>query len=164
MLPRTDRSREIMVMRRAILGIAFVSSLSTGAVGFEPKDASYFCTAEISAGLAYNKLSKKWNSATFQADEKFVLRMKYLQSSDFKVTITPAGSNDALPCVKLGSGAVQVNDYDLFRCTTLISEYLFSLRTNRFLVFYGGEYVPELPENNSPDTPAVTGGTCTKID
>jgi hypothetical protein len=154
-------------MRRAILGAVIAAGLSTAAVGFEPKDASYFCTGEISAGFAYDKTSKNWKGTTFKAEWKFVLRMKHVQSpGDFDVSITPAGSSDAMPCVSSLSlaRAVQVNEYDLFRCTVLVEDYLFSLRTNRFLKFYAGEYVGEMPTVHTPDTPSVEGGTCTKIE
>src|SRR3974390_590349 len=58
-------------MRRAILGAAVAACFSTGALGFVPKDATYYCAAEISAGLSFDKSSKKWAGMKFGTNEKF---------------------------------------------------------------------------------------------
>jgi hypothetical protein len=105
--------------------------------------------------------------------------MKYLNSrkvrgleegvvGDFNVTIMRAGAKIASPCTYDGGGTVQaitVNQYDLFKCTSGLMEYLISVKTNRFLQTYVGQFVQgdeELRERS--DTTMVTGGTCTKID
>jgi hypothetical protein len=166
--------------------VILMSALCTGvaaeAWGVDFKNATYFCTAEISAGLGFDKSSKKWNSMAFRADEKFVLRMQYLKSrkvetfsgetvlGDFNVTITKQGSNYASPCTYDGGvtvEAITVNQYDLFKCTSsLVVEYLISVKSNRFLQTYVGEFVQgdEGLRETLPDTPLITGGTCTKIE
>jgi hypothetical protein len=167
-------------MRRTILGAAVAACFSTGAAGFDPKDASYFCTAEISAGLAFDKSVKNWDSKTFRADGKFTLRMKYLNSrrvtyggedfvvGDFEVTITNAGSNNVTACnTDFGEKprVTTVNQFDLFNCNVHLMNYLISVRTNRFLQTYTGQYVQaDETRTDNPDTPSVTGGKCMKIE
>ena len=165
-------------MYRFLLSLLLVAGIvaSPAVARFELKDATYFCTAEISAGLAFNKSTKKWESTTFKADEKFVLRMKYLRVRnvkdslgkeeavfDFNVSITKAGTNYASPCNSHGSSQqspITVNQYDVFRCNSSLMDYVFNGNTNRFLQTYVGQYI----QGDDGDTPAVTGGTCTKID
>src|SRR5262245_30880399 len=160
-----------MKLKGATLVTLLLIIFSTGALGFDAKDASYFCTSEISAGLAFDKSPKKWDSKTFRADGKFILRMKYLKSrrvtfggegvvGDFEVTITKSGSNYSSPCTydfdqKLR--VITVNQYDLFKCTTGLMDYLVSVRTNRFLQTYTGQYVQgDETLTDDPDTPMVT--------
>src|SRR5262245_791823 len=69
------------------------------------KDASYFCTEEVAAGLAYNERMKKWNGTALNTNRGFVLRLKFLRTRlqvflgsnvtvhDYEVTITHAGSD-----------------------------------------------------------------------
>lgn len=165
-------------MYRFLLSLLLVAGVvaSPAAARFELKDATYFCTAEISAGLAFNKSTKKWESTTFKADEKFALKMKFLRVRkvnnslgkeedvfDFNVSITMAGTNYASPCSYDGSyqgSPITVNPYDVFRCNSALTDYVFNGKTNRFLQMYVGHYI----QGDGGDTPAVTGGTCTKID
>src|SRR5262245_50753706 len=86
--------------------------LSTASAQFElGKDASYFCTVEAVGGLAYNERTKKWEGTSFIADDKFVLRLKFLRTRtekaafdrdsmvhDYIVTVTKSGTNFASPC------------------------------------------------------------------
>lgn len=138
----------------------------------EIQDASYFCTAEYSAGLAYDKASKRWVSSTFNPRQKFVLALKYAgsravgdkKSDAFDVTVTDAGSNLAVPCFDWSdpstSPAVPIRGGNL-RCTGTIFEYIFNRDSNRFLSIYAVGYIDG--KDNNEDTPAISGGTCTKI-
>src|SRR5262249_30349188 len=119
-------------------------------------------------------------SKTFRADGKFILRMKYLNSrrvtyggedfvvGDFEVTITNAGSNNASACnTDFGEKprVTTVNQFDLFKCNVHLMDYLISVRTNRFLQTYTGQYVQaDESRTDHLDTPSVTGGTCMKIE
>ncbi len=165
-------------MRSILVCVISFVVIAPALARFEMKDMSFFCTAEISAGLSFDKIQKKWVSKTFNADQKFVMRMKYLQTRtvknaigsdesaiDFNVTITKSGRNFASPCTYSGWGdkqePVTVNNLDVFGCISSLSRYLVNSSTNKFLETYTGEYVHR---DDGGDTPYVTGGTCTRID
>lgn len=137
------------------------------------KDASYFCTAEIAGGLAYDEGLKKWKGTGLRTEQKFVLRLRYLNSRkvggdqtvyDYDVTVTTTGTNNALPCARSGrtDRVVPVNNNSgILLCDTSLHNYRFNLRNNRFVsasligYIFGGD-------NN--EGPYAAGGTCTKID
>jgi hypothetical protein len=88
---------------------SFLFALPAQAI--EPKDASFFCVAEIAGGLAFRAEQKRWVGAVLNPAEKFVLRLKYLDTqvatgkwdagraqSNFEVTIKPSGKNVDRPC------------------------------------------------------------------
>jgi hypothetical protein len=156
----------------AALGFVLCAVIESKA---EVADASYLCTAEQSAGLAYDKGTSRWRGAIFNAEDKFILTMKFIERvtkqtppsySLYTVTINRAGSND-IPCWDTlfeGSSAreVSITDDLAFNCATLTfgSVYRFDLKKGRYLDFYleGGGI-----SNGGTDTPSVTGGTCLKI-
>jgi hypothetical protein len=143
-----------------------------------PQDASYYCIVEFAGGLAFNPTLKKWESAKFRPERKFVLKLKYLTTrtqkdyagrdetvSDFNVTLTASGSNSSEPCLKVGdewSVVVPISQDDFISCTAELSEHYFNLRSNRFLTSYMIGYTDG--KDNDENTPSVSGGTCTKID
>jgi hypothetical protein len=47
----------------------------------EGKDASYYCTAQFSAGLAFDAQTKRWKETFFKPDEAFVLHLHGLAMS-----------------------------------------------------------------------------------
>ena len=69
-----------MIRRACIAALTLLLGGSTAEARIAPKDASYFCVAEIAGGLRYNERTKKMESATFKPDAKFVMRMKHLRS------------------------------------------------------------------------------------
>src|SRR5713226_9135361 len=89
---------------------------NTSAGAIPPKDVSYLCVAEIVGGLWYNKTTNKWEGSTFKPTEKFLLRLKYIDSrlgtefwdkdetyANFQVTVTKSGTNTGLPCGAVGA-------------------------------------------------------------
>ncbi|TXH32083.1 MAG: hypothetical protein E6Q98_25865 [Rhodospirillaceae bacterium] len=95
------------------------------AAAVEPKDTSYFCVVEIAGGLMYDDTQKRWRGGALRTDEKFVLKLKYLNSQmkknfinkdelilSFNVSITQSGtstprdcySRDWTPIVEIGPG------------------------------------------------------------
>ena len=145
----------------------------------ELKNASYFCAVEFAGGLAFNKTLKKWESAKFRADSKFILKLEFLRRgiqkaptgvdepfADFNVTITEAGTNNINPCFPMERVAdlnvKMTGNFDRLNCISAFSEHVFNLKTNRFLAYYKYGYVDG--NDNNDDTPGVFGGTCTKID
>lgn len=121
---------------------------------------------------------KRWVGAVLHPAEKFVLRLKYLDTqvatgkwdagkaqSSFEVTIKPSGKNLDRPCNGLAVGDKRTvsiyNDSDGFTCHGSLQQYLFNLKTNRFMALYAVGYVDGA--DNNDDTPSVAGGVCTKI-
>lgn len=150
-----------------------VLSIATSAhAGIAPKDASYFCVAEITGGLRYNERTKKWASTTFKPDAKFVMRMKHLRSETrkdsrgkdepaqvFDVTITPERGRVTETCLGTDEFVVLKSGRMIFRCLGVRHDYRFNLESNRFLLFgfFDGT-------DDNENTPAVTSGVCAKID
>jgi hypothetical protein len=143
-----------------------------------PKDASYYCTVEFAGGLTFNQTLKKWESAKFRPERKFVLKLKYLTTrtqndylgtnetvTDFNITLTAAGSNSSELCLKTGdewSETVPISQNDFITCTAGLSEDYFNLKSNRFLTSYMLGYIDG--KDNDENTPVVSGGTCTRIE
>jgi hypothetical protein len=157
-------------MKHVIAVIAFSIVAADGALA-EPlnKDLAYYCVGQAAGGLWYNERTKKWEGASFRAERKFVLKMNFLRvidqyESDYKITLTQQGESTSLPCKRNYSvETVSVADqYRSFSCTTIAYDYVFNLQTNRFLEIYVHGYVGGT--DNNDNTPAVQGGTCTKIE
>jgi hypothetical protein len=140
----------------------------------ESKDGAYHCVVEMSAGLGFDRTSKKWFATTFRVDQKFVLRMKYggsrmakvtgeeVQVSDYDITITDAGTDFDRPCSHNQKMATIHDDDGGFRCGTITEDFFVNIKTLRFLRIYPLGYVSG--QDNHDNTPSVSGGTCTKID
>lgn len=146
------------------------------AYAIEPKNAAYYCTTDATSGVKYNPQLQKWTSASFKPDKPFVIKLDFLNSrrqkqfdwtelstvNSFTVTVTEAGSNEARPCkdMKDYKGPVEVWDDGWVRCNVAFSEMRFNPANNRYLSAYLVGYVGG---DNGGDTPAISIGTCTKI-
>jgi hypothetical protein len=141
----------------------------------QSKDVAYYCVSDAAGGLWYNEKTKKWEGASFRAEQKFVLKMNFVragvrkemieeQVTDYNIMVTASGKDTSLPCTRnYPNETVTVADqYRSFSCTTVAHDYVFNLRTNRFLSIYPHGYVGG--KDSNVDTPAIEGGTCTKID
>jgi hypothetical protein len=162
-------------MKAVMLAAGFVAAGMACAKADE-KEVSYFCTSEFAGGLAYNDVSKKWEGTTFRTRDRFVLKLRLVDSgvdqygsSQFKysiylVTVTLAGTNDAGQCVKDGMGdprRIRVWESGIVECEANVTFYKFNIRNNRFIAAYLHGYVDGA--DNNKNTPSVDGGTCTKI-
>ena len=132
-------------------------------------DAAYFCIEEKIAGLKFNEATETWDAKTVRPEHKFVIRMKFvrtynsLQMSDYDITITKAGTDDAAPCTnRYDIGApVQVAN-DEFGCRTKFFDFIVNVKTLRFLRIYSEGYVGG--KDIGTDAPSISGGTCTKVE
>jgi hypothetical protein len=164
----------------AIVGSMLLAAcVPSAAVAQVNKNAAYFCAAEVAGGLYYNSALKRWEASSFKADQKFVLRLKFLRArvqkgtfifaaeesvTDYEVTITQSGSNFAGGC-ESDSGAKEitvVNELGYVECQWSFGRLKFNLNSNRFLSAYLSGFVNG--KENNDDNPAVLGGTCTKIE
>jgi len=143
------------------------------------KDASYFCISEFAGGVAYDQATKKWKGTALRTNNKFVLRLKFVNSRvektffrgdeivhDYNITFTETGSNSPEPCIDVRQSKPRITvGYDgLMTCTSSLdlNEYIFNLTKNRFLATYLIGYIDGKDSNEN--TPAVSGGICAKID
>ena len=149
-----------------------MSYLSEPAIA-QTKDVAYYCVGDAAGGLWYNEKTKKWEGVSFRAEQKFVLKMNFVragvrkeiieeQVTDYNILVTASGKDTSLPCTGNYETVTVVNQYRSFSCTTVAYDYVLNLRTNRFLSIYRYGYVGG--KDSNADTPAVEGGTCTKID
>lgn len=145
------------------------------AQALEAKNATYYCVVEMAGGLYYDESSKRWRSGTFHTDDKFVLKLKYLRTQmgkdfvnrdeaiqTFNVAIVEGGSNTDAECRSRDwSEVVEVRPNNYIVCNAVLSDYIINLSNNRFLRNYMSGYVDGA--DNNKNTPAISGGTCTKI-
>ena len=139
-------------------------------------DASYFCTEEVSGGLAYDVRMKKWKGTALNTNRRFVLRLKFLRTRfqtvlgsnamvhDYDVTITDAGSNTPQFCEHHDQPVTVIAVLGWLNCNAdpFAYSYKFNLGTNRFISAYLFGYADGIDANEN--TPSISGGTCTKID
>jgi hypothetical protein len=167
-------------MRIATGIVAGFIFMSNGPVSSASLDGAFYCVAEAVGGLYFDATTKSWRGVPFAASQKFVLRMKYLGTKTdeilktnydrFRATITDEGKSDGQICFdndqpppeRYKSPEVSVYFNANFRCTSLTRDYVFNLKTNRFLSVYAYGYVDGIENNDN--TPSVVGGRCTKID
>jgi hypothetical protein len=153
-----------MIIALIMVALAFVQPAFA-----QEKDAAYFCIEETIVGLKFNEATEMWDAKTVRPEHKFVIRMKFvktyssLQMSDYDITITKAGTDDAAPCTnRYHIGApVQVAD-DEFGCRTKFFDFIVNVKTMRFLRIYSEGTVGG--KDIGADAPSISGGTCTKIE
>lgn len=139
-------------------------------------NGSYYCVDEFAGGVAYDEKQKKWDSARFRPNEKFVVRFQYAgpkmcggqdcYADEYFVTITPSGSDKTEACksdYNGGSDRIEfTRDVGRGDCQTFPNRYIFGLKYKRFLkTFEFGGYAIGMDQKT--DTPSISGGTCTKI-
>jgi len=162
-------------MKFYIVALTVLTAMPVHAI--EPKNAAYYCTNDATGGVKYNTQLQKWTSGSFSPDKPFVIRLEFLNSrrqkqfdwtelstvNSFTVSVTEAGSNKPRPCKNLKDykGPVEVWDDGWLRCDVALSELRFNPENNRYLSAYLVGYVGG---DNGGDTPAISIGTCTKID
>jgi hypothetical protein len=164
--------------KHGLLLLVVYGLVSGPVLAADEKDVSYYCTKDAVGGVWYNDKTKKWEAANFKPEGNFVLKMQYLRSyinkggfgssdiTEYTVTLTVAGSKYSAPC-----------SYDLFyahkdketvpltnnrlRCNAALVDYVFDFDSNRFLGAYLQGYTDGVDSNEN--TPAMSAGTCTKI-
>ena len=141
---------------RVFVVTAFLCIWSCTAVG--QSNGAYYCVPEISGGLAYDEATKKWVGSVFRVSSypRFIMKV-----TGNRITITDSGSNVARPCEPTSSRS-QTDGPLTFRCVSSLVDYVFDLRTNRYMAIYTIGYTNG--EDNNNNTPLVAGGTCTRID
>lgn len=135
------------------------------------RDAEYFCVEEISGGIAYDASDKKWAGTRLGTDGKFSLSIQHERTTtkknlsgtgeeveDYLVSITPTHTLQAATCFK-NNRSNPIFKTDEFRCQTFQADYIFNLKSNRFLLAYLVGYVSG---NDDKKTPHIAAGTCTK--
>jgi hypothetical protein len=167
-----------------VLCVAFLTAfLSSTSDAQNKTNAAYYCTAEASGGLAYNNVLKKWEGVAFPVTHKFILRLKFVRTyvrrkenefdkdetgNYYETTITDAGESFASPCVSYYGNAKEVwvsENINTVFCEAALVEYKFNLNRNRYLGTYSVGYAVGLgSDDEHSDTPAIEGGTCTKIE
>lgn len=138
----------------------------------ETRNASYFCTPNITSGIKYDSIEKAWVAASFIPTRKFVLKMEFideapaklipLKQQRWKVWMTPEGTNYNIPCLRDDQDTPEIiTGARYIQCEANLEQLRFSLDTNRFLTAYLVGYVSGKDSND--DTRAISAGLCTKI-
>lgn len=141
----------------------------------------YLCATEFAGGLGFDPVRKRWRGSalvTSEKDNKFFIGVKLLRNRseplpyiggevrfvDYLVTITAWGANNAIGCYGPEANenrTVSLKEGDMeIKCRSELTEYVFNLKTNRFLAAYFGGYTDG--NDNQDNTPGMSGGTCTK--
>ena len=164
--------KEAVMDDKALLLVTLLLACSyEKAAAQELKTEAYACKVEFTGGLAYDADSKSWRSTTFQPKGKFVFRLKSVKTQpekidlhavDYEATVTEAGKNREVSCVRGKDKTTSADQDGTVSCATALFDYKLNLKNNRFLRAYLAGYVNGLNENS--DTPGVSGGTCIKTD
>jgi hypothetical protein len=76
------------------MGKLFIAAVllvaSDGALA-QPQDVAYYCVGDAAGGLWYNEKTKKWEGASFRAEQKFVLKMNFVRARVRKEIIEEQG-------------------------------------------------------------------------
>lgn len=146
------------------ISLCFLASL---ALADEPTSVSYYCAAEFAGGLRFDEAAKRWGSTEFVPRDKFLLKVtdrSAVQADGHKlisVSVTPSGSSNGAPCVQDGNYEMQLWPRGMIRCNSMLTDYVFNVKDNRFLAAYSFGFVDG--EDAGGNTPSMTGGYCTKI-
>ena len=67
---------------RLFVGLfALVALVASNGVGIGDEiAAAYYCATEVAGGLSYDSSQKAWHGTSFNTDEKFVLRMTFVEA------------------------------------------------------------------------------------
>jgi hypothetical protein len=127
--------------------------------------------ATFATGIAYNEALKQWEGGTFKPEGNFVMKLGFLQATkvgtydrdEYDVTITQEGDAITTSCLGLDAKLPSIDRFAFMRCSRLngIYEYKFNFDNHRFIQIYTSGYTNGADNNN--DTPAISGGLCTKI-
>ena len=156
---------------------AAIAALITPQVRCEPKtDASYFCTSQVTTGIGFNDLEKRWVATNSRKNEEFVLKIKYLGKKirklpgikwsveTYNVSLAKQGESEPTICIDHSTEIAWEIDAldDLLQCVTIggKTHFQFNLKNNRFLSAYLYGYVQG--QDSIDDTPAIAAGICTK--
>jgi hypothetical protein len=126
---------------------------------------------KFAGGLAYNNTLKQWEGTIFNPSENFVVKLSFRQATksplgrdrdEYDVTITNEGSSYAGRCEGPDHKPPFTDEFPFMKCSrSIITEYAFNFDNHRFISVYVGGYITGADNNN--DTPAISGGLCTKI-
>lgn len=153
---------------------AIVALLLASAAYAQPtKDTAYLCVEEIAGGIAYDRLSNKWKGTSFATTGKFTLRLTFEQTrtkktisgkdeavDDYLISITPTNTRETATCFLEATSQPPFRGPE-FRCHTFQTDYVFNLKSSRFLLAYLRGYVSGQDDQS---TPHVSAGTCTRVD
>jgi hypothetical protein len=143
----------------------FVATITVAvSLAQQSNEGAYSCAAESSGGIFYNDQTKRWEGTSFRPLSKFTLKIKYVRTTtereEYTVTVTPNGGNDAFLCNPYGTQLAQIDEFGFLVCRTDFYNYKFNLKAGRFVEAYLIGYISG--HDSNADTPAVSGGVCTK--
>jgi hypothetical protein len=170
-------------MKSIPLGTFAIVALICGTLQSQGQNlnGAYSCSGKVSSGLKLDKASNKWRAVSLNADEKFVIRLNFVervqgQHSDpdfsyYEVDISEPGTDTPGRCfnmqvflpTEVSRTNIKVYDDLKFVCTdaTQLNIYRFNLKNGKYLSFYMAGGGLDSPDT---DTPNVTMGSCIKVD
>jgi hypothetical protein len=166
-IPRVDglcaKDGEREVEMRCVPLVATILLLASPVLA---RDA-YLCISESSAGIAFDKDTRKWHGALFTSPEKYILRKT---KPDENISLF-GGATGPWGFFEFGQKspiAICQKDFtsgETQACADELSmfELEINLKTLRFQLYYSGAYVAPNPSHEGGDTPAITVGTCSPL-
>lgn len=171
-------------MRAATLVLAFTCAWSqTNAQEMNFYDTTgsfagrYLCVGDAAGGVAYDKTTQHWHSATFDVSKnKVIVSVKSnglydydnVKAMGYQITVRPFGEQDSdCRAQTVHSNGKFVRDFVLFRngrvsCVAGFQQYEFSFSRLRYLSIYYVGFVDS--EDEIGNTPNIEIGECTRID
>jgi len=167
-----------LAVKKIALCLWLALAMPSMALGLERRDGAYYCTEKFSGGVQYNKTLQQWEGTSFVPGKGFVVKLSFRETvkntlgtdeDAYDVTITEEGTsptrfNGCVVLARLPSEPQPplIDEFSDLSCTDEagLTVYKFNFRTRRFLKIYTAGY---LFGDNNDDTPAISGGLCTKI-
>ena len=167
-------------MKKIAWCLWLVLAMPSMALSAEKRDGTYYCTVKFVGGVAYNNVRRQWEGASFEPTGNFVMKLSFRETrkiairnlpqdrDEYDVTITDEGMPLAKTCSETdGKPSYLVDpprfldeETGLLKCDDGLTFYRFNLDNKRFIKIYKPGYVDG---KDGGDTPAISGGLCTKI-
>jgi len=151
------------------LVVGFIGALIANAAS--APDGPFLCLVDRATGFAFDKQSKSWKQANFEAGEKYVLK-RVKKSSLSETEQKTAGRPDPAWGVwefgfPYGEAwcSQDVDEYGALWCKGEIELFNVNLRSHRFVRAYTGLYAQDpsqFPDEHA-DAPVVEIGKCTEL-
>ena len=122
---------------------------------------SFVCAADHSVGLKFDKTTKRWKPAIFNASDKYLItranEIQRKQGQRWEIR-TIGSDSPSFTCKE------EFTERGILTCEGF-GEFVFNKKSNRFLTSYMMGYVYDGPDHpfgieEGADTPSLTAGRC----
>ena len=153
-----------MATKRIAWCLWLILLMPSMAFSAERRVGAYYCTVKFAGGIAYNNTLVQWEGTIFRPEGNFVMKLAGTTDRDeYDVTITDEGEQTTRSSCLADAKPPSIDQFAFMSCSRAngIYEYKFNFDNTRFIRIYKAGYTNGV--DNNTDTPAISGGFCTKI-